>query len=140
MSAKGFSYRDDNDVEMVEFHVDDHDFLHDVANEMGHGLMGGNLSVRKPELPSNRPLMILGQGESVVNQFLLGSRQWVGPDGQRALRPKTDGLSLMLSAFQSRETGFGMNLSRIQMDEIKVYDAAKITSTRMQRWQSTDRQ
>jgi hypothetical protein len=114
-SAKGYSYLSDNNIEMVEFHVDDHSFLHDVANEMGYGLMGGNLSVRKPELPS-KPLMIFGQDESVLNQFLLGNRQWVGPEGQRALLPKTDGL--MKSAFQSRETGFGMNLSRMQLDEI----------------------
>ena len=52
------------------------------------------------------------------NQHLISSRQWVGPDGLRALLPKTDGLSLMMSAFQSRETGFGMNLSRIHFDEI----------------------
>ncbi len=102
---------------MVEFHVDNHSFLHSIANEMGYGLMGGNLRVRKPELPS-KPLMIFGQDESVFNQFLLGNRQWVGPDGQRALLPKTDGLSLMILAFRLRETGFGLNLSRMQLDEV----------------------
>ncbi|KAI2496104.1 hypothetical protein MHU86_18381 [Fragilaria crotonensis] len=44
-NAKGYSYLSDDGIEMVEFHVDDHDFLHDVAKEMGCGLMGGNLSV-----------------------------------------------------------------------------------------------
>ena len=102
--AKGYSYLSEDNIEMVEFHVDNQDFLHDVANEMGYGAMGGNLSVRKP---SNKPLMILGQDNSIFNQYLLGNRQWVGPDAQRALLPKTDGLSLMLSAFQSRETGLG---------------------------------
>ncbi len=101
-NAKGYSYLSDDGIEMVEFHVDDHDFLHDVAKEMGYGLMGGALSVRKPESPS-KPLMIFGQDKSVFNQYLLGNRQWVGPEGQRALLPKTDGLGLMLSAFQSRE-------------------------------------
>ena len=62
--------------------------------------------------------MIFGQEESVFNQYLLGNRQWVGPEGQRALLPKTDGLGLMLSAFQSRETGFGLKLSSIQIGEI----------------------
>jgi hypothetical protein len=104
LNAKGNAYLSEDNIEMVEFHVDDHDFLHDVANEMGYGAMGGNLSVRKP---SNKPLMILGQDNSIFNQYLLGNRQWVGPDAQRALLPKTDGLSLMLSAFQSRETGLG---------------------------------
>ena len=63
--------------------------------------------------------MIFGQDESVFNQFLLRLRQWrVGPLGQRALLPKKDGLSLMISAFQSRETGFGVQIRRIQMEEI----------------------
>ena len=115
-NAKGYSYRSADGIEMVEFHVDDHDFLHDLAEEMGYGLMGGNLSVRMP--PGSKPLMVFGQDECVFNQYLISSRQWVGPDGQRALLPKSDGLSLMMSAFQSRETGFGMNLSRIQLDEI----------------------
>ena len=111
------SYLSDDGIEMVEFHVDDLEFLHDVAKEMGCSLMGGDLSVRKPESPS-KPLMIFGQDESVFNQYLLGNRQWVGPEGQRALLPKTDGLGLMLSAFQSRETGFGLKLSSIQIGEI----------------------
>ncbi|KAI2496293.1 hypothetical protein MHU86_18205 [Fragilaria crotonensis] len=34
------------------------------------------------------------------------------------LLPKTDGLSLMISAFQSRETGFGVQISRVQLEEI----------------------
>lgn len=102
--------------EMIEFHVDDYDFLHELVEEMGYGLFGGKLSVRMP--PGLKPLMIFGQDESVFNQFLLRLRQWVGPLGQRALLPKTEGLSLMISAFQSRETGFGVQISRIQMEEI----------------------
>jgi hypothetical protein len=62
--------------------------------------------------------MIFGQGETVYSQFLLGSRQWVGPLGQRPLLPKTDGLSVMISALPSRETGFGVEISRLQMEEI----------------------
>jgi hypothetical protein len=87
-----------------------------VAEEMGFGAFGGNLSVRKP--PDVKPLVIFGQDESVYSQFLLGNRQWVGPQGQHPLLPKTDGLSLMVSALQSRETGFGVSVSRIQLDEI----------------------
>jgi hypothetical protein len=103
--------RSDDGIEMVEFHVDDLDFLHNVAKEMGCTLIGGDLSMRKPESLA-KPLMIFGQDESVFNQYLLGNRQWVGPEGQRALLPKTDGLGLMLSAFQSRETGFGLKLKQ----------------------------
>jgi hypothetical protein len=121
-NPKGYSYLSDNNVQMVELYVDNHSFLHSVANEMGHGLMGVNLSVRKPESPS-KPLKIFGQDESVFNQVLLGNRQWVGPDGQHALLSKTDGLSLMISALQ--ETGFGLNLSRMQLDEINESQRGK---------------
>ena len=63
------------------------------------------------KLPGVKPLVIFGQDESVYSQFLFGNQQWVGPQGQRPLIPKTDGLSLMISAFQSRETGFGVEIS-----------------------------
>jgi hypothetical protein len=96
---QGYTYRDPAGIEMVEFHVDDYDFLHSLADEMGFGLLGGNLSIRKPQ--HQKPLMIFGQDESVFNQFLLKPKQWVASLGQRALLPKTEGMSLMLSAFRS---------------------------------------
>ena len=37
--ANGYSYLSDDGIQMVEFHVDDHDFLHDVAKDMGYGVM-----------------------------------------------------------------------------------------------------
>ena len=114
----GFAYLDEVlGVDMVEFHVDDYDFLPAVAKEMNFDVYGGNLSVRMPP-PRSKPLMIFGQDESVFSQFLLKSKQWVGPLGQRALLPKTEGMSLMISAFQSRETGFGLQISPTQMEEI----------------------
>jgi hypothetical protein len=115
--TRGYQYHcADKDTDMVEFHVDDLPFLHDMAQEMGNGAFGGNLSVRKPA--DKKPLMIFGQDESVYNQFLLGSRQWVGPKGQHPLLPKTDGLSLMVSGMQSRETGFGVSIDETQLQEI----------------------
>jgi hypothetical protein len=116
-AGRGYTYQEEHTgKEMVEFHVDDYDILQNVAEEMGFGMFGGNLSVRKPA--GVKPLMIFGQDESVFNQFLLKSQQWVGPQGQRPLLPKTDGLSLMISAIQSRETGFGVHISRVQLEEI----------------------
>ena len=90
--TRGYNYiSDDDNKEMVEFHVDDLDLLHEHASTMGFGVFGGNLSVRKAQ--EDKPLMIFGQDESVYSQFLLGGRQWVGPEGQRPLLPKTDGLN-----------------------------------------------
>ena len=40
-NAKGYSYLSDDDIPMVEFHVNDHSFLHSVTNAMGYGLIGG---------------------------------------------------------------------------------------------------
>jgi hypothetical protein len=80
-ATRGYTYRDQTSGEdMIEFHVDDFDFLHSEADEMGFGAAGGNLSIRKP--PNTKPLMIFGQDESVFNQFLLKSRFWRGPSGQ----------------------------------------------------------
>lgn len=50
--------------------------------------------------------MIIGQDESVFAQYLLSSKQWVGPKGQVPLLPKLEGDGYMLSAFVSREFGF----------------------------------
>lgn len=80
---------------------------------MSFGSFGENLSVRTP--PGVKPaLMIFGQDNSVYcssQQILLGNCQWVGP---------TDGLrSLMMSAFQARETGCGVQISsRVQLEDI----------------------
>ncbi|KAI2493984.1 hypothetical protein MHU86_20558 [Fragilaria crotonensis] len=66
--------------------------------------------------------MIVGQDESVFAQYLLGSKTWVGPKGQRPLLPKSEGDGFMLSAFVSREFGFGRDLSA---DELVKINAAR---------------
>jgi hypothetical protein len=58
-----------------------------------------------------RPIMIVGQDESVFAQYLLGAKTWIGPKGQRPLLPKSEGDGYMLSAFVSREFGFGRLLT-----------------------------
>ena len=58
-------------------------------------------SVRCPA--GSRPLIIFGQDESIFNQFSHSGRQWLGPLGQRSIMPKSAGMGVMLSAFQSRD-------------------------------------
>jgi hypothetical protein len=87
-------------VEWVEFHVDDHDCIQDYANEM-YGAYGGNISIRTPA--DCKPLVIFGQDESIFNRFLFGSKQWVGPSGERSILPKSTGMGLMISSYQSHE-------------------------------------
>jgi hypothetical protein len=62
--------------------------------------------------------MIVGQDESVFAQYLLGSKTWVGPKGQRPLLPKSEGDSYMLSAFVSREFGFGRELTIAELGKV----------------------
>ncbi|KAI2507478.1 hypothetical protein MHU86_6970 [Fragilaria crotonensis] len=69
-----------------------------------------------------RPIMIVGQDESVFAQYLLGSKTWVGSKGQRPLLPKLEGNGFMLSAFASREFGFGRDLS---IDELVKINTAR---------------
>ena len=97
---RGYNYISVDGKNMIEFQIDDLDLFHEHTVTMGFDSFGGNLSVRKP--PGVKPLMIFGQDESVYSQFLLGNCQWVVPEGQRPFPPKTHGLSLMISALQSR--------------------------------------
>ena len=66
------------------------------------------------------PVMIVGQDESVFAQYLLGSKTWVGPKGQRPLLPKSEGDGYMLSAFVSREFGFGRPLTNEELSRINA--------------------
>ena len=67
------------------------------------------MSIRAPKL--SRPIEIYGQDESVFSQYLFPQKSWVGPNQQRGLLPKSLGEGLMISAFVSRDTGFGMPIS-----------------------------
>ena len=70
----GYGYHDIiSNRDMIEFHMDywsphqQEAVAKDIANSM--------------------PLMIIGQGESVIAQYLLGSKTWVVPKGQHPLLP-----------------------------------------------------
>ena len=59
VAGQGYDYQEQqlSGKEMIEFHMDDYDFLHSVAEEMDYGMFGGNFSVCKPH--GLKPLMIL---------------------------------------------------------------------------------
>ena len=65
-----------------------------------------------------RPIMIVGQDESVFAQYLLGAKTWIGPKGQRPLLPKSEGDGYMLSAFVSREFGFGRIMTSVELAKV----------------------
>ena len=98
---------------MVEFHVDHHPDFQDLAEELP---FGGDLSVRKP--PNLKPAIVFGQDECIFKQYAFTPKAWSTPDGQTPVIPKDDGLGVMISAFVSREFGFGMQLSPEQLEEV----------------------
>jgi hypothetical protein len=100
---------------MVEFHVDTSEKVLLLGNV---GEFGGNLSVRFPV--GSKPLIAFGHDECIYKQFLMSNKSWVGPNGESNIVPKDDGLGVMISAFQSREFGFGVDVSPDQLEEINI--------------------
>ncbi|KAI2505686.1 hypothetical protein MHU86_8745 [Fragilaria crotonensis] len=103
----------------IEFHIDYWD-AKTSSDEHSHDLHRtlARMSVRASQ--DVRPVMIVGQDESVFAQYLLGSKTWVGPKGQRPLLPKSEGDGYMLSAFVSREFGFGRPLTDEELVRINA--------------------
>jgi len=99
----GYSYEGTDHTEMCEFHIDD------VPDEVA-AMFPLKMSVRAPS--NSLPVIIIGQDECVFSQFLLTSKIWVGPHKESPLLPKSDGESQMISAFQSRDFGFGLQISK----------------------------
>ena len=61
---------------------------------------------------------MLGQDEVIMRQFLMSKLAWTLPDGSRPLVPKDDGMGLMISAFTSRELGFGFSLDEETLKKV----------------------
>ena len=71
------------DEEVVEFHID---YWNRQQNQETTTTIQPTTSIRVSSMP--RPIMIVGQDESVFAQYLLGAKTWVGPKSQRPLLPK----------------------------------------------------
>jgi hypothetical protein len=63
---------------------------------------------------------VFGQDECIVKQYLFTQKSWNGPNREQALIPKDDGLGVMMSAFVSREFGFGMELTTEQLQRVNT--------------------
>ncbi len=114
----GYRYTDsESGKRMVEFHVDEHPSFQDRVSTTKYG---GNLSVRKPS--QVKPLICFGQDECIFKQFSFTPKAWTAPDGQKSMIPKDEGLGVMISAFCSREFGFGLDIS--------LEDLAKVNKKR----------
>ena len=82
---------------MVEYHVDT--ISEKLLKEFIHNQLGSNLSFRFPE--GQCPLIIFSHDEHIFKQFTMSTKSWVGPNGKTVIVPKDDGLSMMITAFQS---------------------------------------
>ena len=65
-----------------------------------------------------KPLIGMGQDESIFRQYSFSHKSWTSPDGQKAIIPKDSGTGVMISAFVSREFGYGMDLSTADLEQI----------------------
>ena len=112
--SDGYKY-EENGIIFLEFHVDD--IPREIYIRMCHECpFGGNISIRMPS--SSKQIIIFGQDECIFMQFTLRRKSWIGRNGKRGLLPKGEGGGVMVSAFKSREFGFGMELTQQQLDEI----------------------
>jgi hypothetical protein len=109
----GYRYQNSENKDMVEFHVDLHPTFQDRVSTT---LYGGNLSVR---IPANvKPLICFGQDECIFKQFTFTPKAWTAPDGQKSMIPKDEGLGVMISAFVSREFGFGFYILLEDLEKV----------------------
>ena len=113
----GYSYFDIvAGKQMIEFHIDYWKRRITQVPQI-HQQKEATTSVRVPS-QNAKPIMIIGQDESMFAQYLLGSKTWVGPKGQRPLLPKSEGDGYMLSAFVSSAFGFGRELTEAELVRI----------------------
>ena len=116
--ALTFETDDDDPIIWVKFHINDHPSFQTIMN--GISKFGGNLSVFKPA--GLKPLIRFGQDKSILKQYAFTTKAWTCPDGTRGLIPKDEGAGVMISAFASRECGFGIDMS--------PEDLARVNETR----------
>ena len=101
-----------NGKHMVEFHVDTCEKFHKIGKKTTK--WGGNLSVR---LPVGIKLVILiGHNKYIFKQYQFTNQSWVADKKLQPIIPKEEGTGVMISAFQSRELGFGRLLA---VEELK---------------------
>lgn len=61
---------------------------------------------------------IWGQDKTIIKQNLFSLLSWTLPDVSKPLVPKDEGGGVMLSAFTSREIGFGFTIPSDMMDKV----------------------
>ncbi len=117
----GYKYKNRDGIDMVEYHVNSNKIFQEEADKETR--FGRYLSIR---IEMERPLIIFGHDESIFKQYHMLKYAWVAPDGTVTIIPKDDGQGLMISAFQSHEFGFGMNITDEELHKINETRRGKI--------------
>ena len=123
----GHSYFDIvGNEQRIEFHIDYWNRIRGGAAALTRRLEDVKAKTSIRVSSKARPIVIVGQDEIVFAQYLLGAKTWIGPKGQRPLLPKSERDGYMLSAFVSREFGFGRLSTN---DELAKIDSERRAST-----------
>ena len=70
-------------------------------------------------------MIIFGHDECIFKQFHVTKKAWTGPNGETVLIPKDDGQGVMISGFQSREFGYGLDLTDEQLKQVSEFRKGK---------------
>ncbi len=116
----GCRYIDDAGLPMVEYHVDSYQGFQEKMNKETE--FRGKLSA---QIKNERPLIMFGHDECIFKQYLLTKKAWKLPPGETQLVPKEEGQGVMISAFQSKEFGFGMPLTVEQIQMVSEFRKGK---------------
>ena len=126
----GYKYiiknKDKDDITMVEYHVDDSILFQD---KLSNTKFGGNLSVRKPS--NIKPLLMFGQDECIFKQYTFTKKAWMNSEGAMPLIPKDEGAGVMISAFASREFGYGSGMTEKELQKVNEYRSNKAYSDKI---------
>jgi len=82
--------------------------------------------------PGEKPIINFGQDKAIYNQNSSNTYQWVGPNGERPLLPKNNGMGKMVSGFQSRQSGWGIEMTNEQLHQVTSIKEENSILTRKQ--------
>jgi hypothetical protein len=72
-----------------------------------------------------KALIMFGHDKCIFKQYTMSTKSWIGPYGETVPVPKDDGQGIMISAFQSREFGFGFDLTPYLLQEVNFTTQGK---------------
>jgi hypothetical protein len=118
----GFRYIDENGCDMVEFHVDTCHIFEERAND--ETKIWRELQCKKKKT-EEKPLLMFRHDECIFKQYTMSGKHWKAPNGAVVLIPKDDRQGVMISAFQSRALGFGVQINEHELTLVNPYRNGK---------------